>query len=216
MRLKELPCSLRDIVSAVRCFHKETLYPTNQQKAKLVTTLSKVLENVLPSPSLTALMKQVFRDVWEQRAAQVAEQKASLRLVLRNTKINGFLNRVIEASNATVVAAYEKQIDKLEREKLTQTEQLATHGTPQRSFDEVFEHAMRFLANPWSLWNSDRLIDKRTLLKLTFSKHLIYCRKHGFRTPEMSIPFRALEDFSHPKKALVEVAGFEPASREFL
>ena len=63
---------------------------------------------------------------------------------------------------------------------------------PQRSFEELFELALGFLSNPWKLWQSEHLEDKRTVLKLAFEDRLTYCRKSGLRTPKTSLPFNML------------------------
>ncbi len=51
---------------------------------------------------------------------------------------------------------------------------------------------MSFLASPWKLWGSDRIEDKRTVLKLAFSERLAYERGKGFRTPKTTMPFNML------------------------
>ena len=91
-----------------------------------------------------------------------------------------------------VQRAFERKIEKLERDKLVVQEKLATKPGPKRPFEEVFELAMGFLANPWKLWESDRIEDKRTVLKLAFSDRHAYQRGEGFRTPKTSLPFKML------------------------
>ena len=43
--------------------------------------------------------------------------------------------------------------------------------------------------NPCYLWESDRIEDKRAVLKLTFAERLAYTRGEGFRTALTSSPF---------------------------
>lgn len=50
------------------------------------------------------------------------------------------------------------------------------------------------------------------MLKLVFPGHLIYCRKTGFQTPEIALPFKALEEISIPQKEMVRPTGFEPVA----
>lgn len=52
-----------------------------------------------------------------------------------------------------------------------------------RYYDEIFRTAMAFLAKPHQLWLSERLEDKRAVLKLAFSDCLAYVRNEGFRNP---------------------------------
>ncbi len=116
----------------------------------------------------------------------------------------------MDADSPAVIGAYERKIGELERDKLILAENIAKCGTPARDYDEVFQTAMSFLANPWNLWETGRLEDRRAMLKLVFPEHLNYSRKSGFQTPEISMPFKALEDFSDPKKELAPPRGFEP------
>lgn len=45
------------------------------------------------------------------------------------------------------------------------------------------------------------------MLRLVFPGHLIYCRKSGFQTPEIAMPFKALEDIPSPKREMARHAG---------
>jgi len=63
----------------------------------------------------------------------------------------------------------------------------------------MFEHAMQFLSNPRKLWGSERLEDKKTVLKLVFDERLPYHRETGFRTPKTTIPISALAGSSMGK-----------------
>ncbi|MXP26088.1 hypothetical protein GRI39_08570 [Altererythrobacter indicus] len=121
------------------------------------------------------------------------------------------LDRIVDASSDSVVKAYEQRIAKLEREKLVWQEKSAKLGKPKHTFSEMFEHTLRFLANPSKLWENGDIIGRRTTLRLLFSGHLVYCRNEGFRTPETSNVFKALGEFSVSGKAMAETEGFEPS-----
>jgi hypothetical protein len=45
-------------------------------------------------------------------------------------QIEALLDRIVDSGNATVIAAYEKRITKLEREKVRAREKLAANGKP--------------------------------------------------------------------------------------
>ena len=88
-------------------------------------------------------------------------------------------------------------------------EKLAGAGQPQRPFDEMFEHAMTFLANPWKIWTSGHLEAQRTILKLAFADRLAYRRNQGFRTPEISMPFKYLGSFEGGKMGMARPGRLE-------
>jgi len=66
--------------------------------------------------------------------------------------------------------------------------------SPGRSFDETLRTSLDFLANPCNLWSSERLEQKKTVLKLAFADRLSYVRNEGFRTPDLALPFKVLAD----------------------
>jgi site-specific DNA recombinase len=80
---------------------------------------------------------------------------------------------VVEATVPSAITRYEQRIAQLEKEKLLMTETLFT-TPPQGRFEELFEHALNFLSNPYKLWDFGQLAHKRTVLKLAFADRLTY------------------------------------------
>ncbi|WP_206018260.1 hypothetical protein [Roseovarius nitratireducens] len=95
--------------------------------------------------------KVLVRDAWDIRLAQAYEASKGLKANVKQLEmqIDQLLDRIVDASNGSVVSAYEKRIAKLEREKVLAEEQLAQSGKPRHTFEESFEHAMRFLSSLW-------------------------------------------------------------------
>ncbi len=162
------------------------------------------------------MVRAMFADAWEQQRghAQAFARNLKRAIAEADTQIGQLLDRIVSASSDTVVQAYEQRIAKLEREKLTLAERLQASAKPQRPFEEMFELALGFLANPCNLWGSERLEDKQTVLRLAFSSPPAYCRKTGFRTPETSRIFKVLESFQIESFKLAERQGFEPWVRK--
>ena len=120
------------------------------------------------------------------------------------------MEKIADAESNTAIAAYERRIARLNKDRLLRIDKLASGTIPQRPFEEMFELALQFLVNPWKLWASDRLEDKRTVLKLTFDERLAYCRNQGLRTQKTTIPFNVLGDINMGKCHMAERQGFEP------
>lgn len=112
----------------------------------------------------------------------------------------------MEAEDNTVVSAYEKRISQLQLDKQGMQEKIAKCGRPIRDFDDSFRTAMDFLANPHELWASERMEGRHAVMKLTFADRLAYVRGEGFRTPETTLPFKALGGISGSN---IEMAHFE-------
>lgn len=71
-----------------------------------------------------------------------------------DAQIEALLDRIVEASSASVVGAYEKRIEKLEREKLVLAEKAAQSVPPQGRLEEFIEHALALIARHWSIYEN--------------------------------------------------------------
>jgi len=164
-----------------------------------------IVRSLQPAKGLFEIAIAMFRDAWDQRAVQAASLVATLKqdLKLIEKQMDDLLERIMSASNTTVIAAYETKIEKLEQNKLVLAEKLAKGPVPQGKFDQFIEHSLVFLANPWYLWRSGNFILKQTVLRLAFSERIAYCRKEGYRTPKTSLPFKVLEDLSLDESQMV-------------
>ena len=174
-----------------------------------------LMEGLRPSAQTAALFKDLFFKAWDERGSRAEEIAKALRGDLRKSEqqIEQLLDRIVESSTASVIAAYERRIANLEREKLAIIEKLQANAFPKRGSTEQFELAFRFLENPHELWASERLDDRKLVLKLTFADRLAYCRNGGFRTPQTTLPFKALEAVQSGKCKMAERVGFEPTVR---
>ena len=125
-------------------------------------------------------------------------------------QVEHYLDRIAGSANVpSVLAAYENRIRQLEERKLVIAEQIASSGHPLRSFEDALRTALNFLASPWKLWNSRRLEDQRAVLKLTFGDRLVYARNEGFRTANLTLPFKVLRDLSRGAIAMASPTRFE-------
>ena len=158
----------------------------------------------------------MFKAAWAQRLAQAKQLAASVKRDLNKTdkQIDLFLDRIVEAENPSVISAYEKKIALLEKQKLVMAEKLEKQGKPQHAYDELFELALKFLSNPWKLWASGEITLRKTVLRLAFAERMAYSRNEGFRTPQVSVPFRFLGNLTR-KNEMVHPTGFEPVTSAF-
>jgi len=151
----------------------------------------------------------MFRDAWNQRSAQALEvaQAQEREAAKLDKQIATLLDRVVDASSSSVIAAYEKRIGELERAKLVLDEQRQKNGPRAGTFDQLFELAMSFLASPSKLWDLGKIEYRKLVLRLTFADKLVWCPEIGFQTPEISMPFRMLEAVGKSQRELAETEG---------
>jgi site-specific DNA recombinase len=187
-------------------------------RAKVEDGFADLLATLKPSEDLFNLASAIFRDLWDQRLAAMAERKKSMSAEVTqiDRKIEQLLDRIVDADSETLIKAYERRVQDCESEKLLLAERIANCGRPAQHYDETFRTAMEFLANPQKLWVSERLEDKRAAVKLTFAGHLSYARNEGFRTPEISLPFKVLGDISGSKKQMARPERFERPALRFV
>ncbi len=160
-----------------------------------------LLKNLSPTKGNIALFNAIFSKLWDMQAKQVNTMKAQLERKITDTgsEVNQLLKRIVSASNESVIAANEGEIEKLERDKLVWAEKAQNITRQKSTFSEMFELAINFLANPQNLWKNGQLAGRKTLLRLAFSGPLTYKRNEGFRAPEVSSIFKALEGFFQRK-----------------
>lgn len=188
------------------CQNKDcSCYGKSIRKADIERDFAVLLSTLTPSKNLYALMRDIFTNTWNQRDQRRKEtEKAALsELKATQKQIDTLLVRILDAQSPTVISAYEDRIDALEKQKLVLRERMDQSRSGADTFEDKLELSMRFLRNPLRLWNSGNLEWQRTVLKLTFADHLIYCRNSGYRTPNLSMPFKVLRSFSDAKKQMV-------------
>jgi site-specific DNA recombinase len=187
-------------------------------KEKVEREFEELLQRLTPSAELFTLASTIFKDLWDKQAKASVEVRRELEREVRemDAKIRTLLDRLVESDTPSVVQAYERRIAELEKEKLAKLEKAASCAQPKRDYDEMFRTALDFLASPWSLWKSERLEDKRAVLKLTFPGNIEYDRERGFRTPETSLPFKVLNDISAGLKEMAHPKRFELLTPRFV
>ena len=192
------------------------MYGKTIPRRKIEGEFVDLLSRLQPSRTVLEIVATMFRDVWNTQLEKSSVLQNALKRNLSSIehKIEKVLDAVVEATNPRVIAAYERQIDKLERETLILQEKQRQNGEPPGDFNDLFEHSVRFLSSPCNIWKTGRIEMQRLVLKLAFSGHLQYCRERGFRTPQTTVPFGFLEDYG-VKKEMVPGGGFEPPTRGF-
>ena len=173
-----------------------------------------LLHKLSPSSDLVALATDIFRTTWDSRASSANQTRIQLQREKGEVgrQINLFVDRILATSLPEVTSAYEQRIRDLKLRQAEIEEQLRVCQGQQPDFDETFRTAIDFLASPWKLWDSDRLEDRRAVLKLTFAGNIQYCKEQGFRTAETTLPFNMLEAIRTQESGLVEPIGIEPTT----
>ena len=182
---------------------------------KIEGEFEEILKALQPTPNLFAMIQDMLRDLWSDRQHSAMQRAESYGAALEKIerKIGQVVERIVATESAALVSAYENQVRKLEEERIALTEKSRNAGRPQMTCDQTLRTACEFLANPYKLWVSEHVEDKRMVLRLAFAGKLAYRRNEGFRTPILPLPFKVLGLFYGAEKVLVGPAGLEPATR---
>ncbi|HIE30556.1 TPA: recombinase family protein, partial [Candidatus Poribacteria bacterium] len=100
-----------------------------------------VLRSLKPTEGLLEITKSMFKDAWDQRQELANATLHDVRKESRklDKQIEGLLDRIVTTKSESVITAYEKRIENLEREKMVMSEKLENKAKPVHSFTEMFE-----------------------------------------------------------------------------
>ena len=184
-------------------------------RAKIEDGAESILRSLQPASQLFDMAREMFKDIWSVRVseAEKAAQSISIQIKGVEKQIDSLLDRLVDASSQSVIRAYETKIEKLELEKLRLLDQQEKGGIPSGHLDEFIEPAMKFLANPWNIYQKGGFAMRQTVLRLAFAEPLRYSRENGYRTAKTTFPFKVLAEISSPKCGMVGDPGIEPGVR---
>lgn len=189
-------------------------YGKSIRREKIEGEFEELLQSLQPSESLFIMASAMFKDLWNHRLSQGEVQVKALGAQLGKIEkqVSQLLERILDASVPSVIAAYENRIQKLEEEKLLIAQRMVSGRRPANSFEQSLRTALGFLASPSILWKTGQLEDRRTVVKLAFADRLSYARNEGFRTANLALPFKVLGAFRDGESKMARPTGFEPVA----
>lgn len=175
------------------------------RKDMLEGAFEELLAKLQPSRELVLTAEKMFCKLWDHRGRAQGERQKLIEQEITQTqrKIDQMLDRIVELENGAAISAFEARIEKLQKNKMVLEEKLEHCGRPLKPYDQMYRTAMQFLASPHKIWACGGLTEKRTVIKLTFTDRLIWDRKTGYRTPDLSLPFKCLSDLNMQKMQMV-------------
>ena len=200
------------------CFNKGCVsHRKSIQRDRVEAEFEKILEVMQPTNALLALTKTLFKDLWQQRLAQLqhASKAGKQTLSKMEKQIDQLLKRIVETDNPAIISAYEDKIAEIGKERLLLREKLENNRQPRHTFDEMFELALSFLGNPHRIWASGHLHLRKIVLRMAFGEPIAYHLKRGFSNPKKSLPFKLLGGLDRGQNEMARPEGFEPPTTWF-
>ena len=103
-----------------KCFKRSCrLYGKSIRKEKLEGEFETLIKSLKPGPGLVDLFKAMFAKAWEQQseAAKTRAKDAQKALDAIEGKITKLVERIMQTEQSTIIAAFEREIEKLELQK---------------------------------------------------------------------------------------------------
>lgn len=174
-------------------------------RATLEGGFEDVMKGLQPSRQLFKLVYAMFSDAWNLRLEQARMERDEWCTQLKaiEGRIDDLLDRIVEAKSPSVIAAYEKRIEKLEREKLVLAEKAEKPLPNEGRFEECIELSLKFLSRPWEIYKNGTYAVRQTVLRLAFSKPLTYSPEGVYGTPKTTLPFKVLGGLDNEKCEMV-------------
>jgi len=182
------------------------------RKETLEGEFSDLLDSLRPSKEVYAALREILTAAWELRRRAYGDRTALLKSELSQIerKSAQLMDRLVEADNPTLIAAYEEQVRKLHGQRIAVQEKLAGPAPVQTDFEETYRTALKFIENPIEPWVSGDLAQRRLVPKLMFGDRMLYRKNEGYRTAGIAHPFRVLRAMRDGKSGMVEPRGIEP------
>lgn len=186
------------------------------RKETIEGDFEKLLDHLRPSDKVLDALKIMLRETCESLDKSQSEQRRTLKDELQQIerKSANIMERLMNADNVGVIAAYEEQVRGLHARKIELQEKMQKPARAAVDFDSTYRTAINFIANPRKLWDCGHLAARRTVPKLLFGNRVPYQRNVGYRTGGIAHPFRLLRLVQAGKYDLVRTEGLEP-SRSF-
>jgi site-specific DNA recombinase len=151
---------------------------------------------------------------WKNKISDVeaVRLKRNERLCEIEKDMSDYCILIKETKSATVRRAFESKIEELEMEQTRLGEKAQKTPAPNYDFEPALNKVFEFIKDPFLMWKTGDLAQKRLVLRMVFDELLIYDYEKGFYTATLSLPLELSCVPELDKLEMVEMPGVEPGS----
>ncbi|MBP7927952.1 recombinase family protein [Patescibacteria group bacterium] len=173
-----------------------------------------LLEASKPKKGVLRLTHEIMNRTWLNKAKnhELFNTSALKELNEINASIDTFLKRLDTTTKQEMITVYEDKIAKLVKQREELTTKTSSNPYKEKNLGTASAKVFSTVEKPVSLWESDKIEDKRTVMYMYFDNKLVYDRETGFGTAKFSDGYSILKSLEDPKSNLVEMGGIEPPS----
>lgn len=186
----------------------------NIPKDTIESEFETLLSKVKPRKNILEVIRRELLVLWNKKINDVEaiRKKRNERLATVKKDIKDYCDLIKSTRSNTVRRTYEERIEELEMEQLRLGEKQQDTSARQYEFEPALNKVIEFIKDPFLMWSTGNLAQKRLVLRMVFDELLIYDHKTGFYTATFSLPVELSCVPELDRMEVVEMPGVEPGS----
>jgi len=154
-----------------------------------------------------AIIRQELIAAWKALATEVEKERSERPRLIKDLEkeIDTLVNRLMDLSNRTAIAAIERRIEELETKRVeleAKTQEIPFAGIDAETAIKV---GIRILTAPRLAWEEGSLTTKRVLQEHVLATPIPHDRNTGLGTPNLRLPFLVSSTLSSSHSCLVDL-----------
>jgi len=189
-----------------------TKHNKNIPGKKIEDDFEELLKAVKPRENILKVIRVELLALWQGKITDVEaiRKRRNDRLKQVQDDIDTYCERIKETRSPTVIKTYESKIEELEMEQVRLGERIEKSHTRQYEFEPALDRVLEFIKDPFLMWKTGGLAQKRLVIRMIFDELLVYDHETGFYTTTFTLPVELSCIPELDKLELVEMPGIEP------
>lgn len=149
-----------------------------------------LLKTLKPRPGILQGVRDELLVQWKERLLDVEtiRKNRQQKLDAIQKEMDGYLAAIDRCSSPVVIKRIEEKIEELEARRVRLGGPVERPKEGEYDFETALDRVLDFLKNPFGMWKTGDLAQRRLVLRLVFQEPLAYGRERGFGTPTFSLP----------------------------
>lgn len=173
--------------------HKSPSIPKNTFE----TLFLELLKSIEPKPELVALFSEMVKEKWKSRYSHIAIKQKTVDDELK--ALYEYRKKLVEGHLKGTYSdeIFKEQLAIIENEMLVKKTVQNEANLEKIDIDVIVNFMNTFLCNISKAWEHGNLSQRKVLLGSIFPKNIVF-DYHGFRTAELGLPFKLIQEFNTP------------------
>ncbi len=175
-------------------------YGKSVKRKEIEDAYGKLLQKFRPKPVAIKLFILRASMMWNKKIQGLAQRKLNLQntIAQNEERIAALAEKSGQSTIQSVTTAYEKQIDKLDKENKEYQAKLARIDNTKADFRTALNEVVGFIKSPYNTWQNGTLSTRQIISNMVFQTRPLYDRNTGFRTAKFEVIVRLFEQLGNP------------------